>query len=158
MTHPPAWRSFGRLCLILFTGATVQSACGDQRARPPAVAASQPSPMPPPAASTTRLLELRQLMLRHAAWGGHGPLPQRGVNADSVRAVDSQLRDEDLPWLIDLLADDEAIVRVSAAIALSRRDPQAARHVSERLAGMPDGPARRRLQQALAELPAPSSP
>lgn len=124
-------------------------------------APSTPAPMPSSASApppNARLAELRRLMQRSATLGGHGPLPQRGVSAASLQAVDRELQPGDLPLLVELLADDDANVRLVATHLLSRRDPAAGDHVRARLANAPEGVFKRRLQDALIEISLPQPP
>ena len=119
------------------------------------------APMPVSASGPTsnaRLAELRRLVQRSTTLGGHGPIPQRGVSAASLQAVDRELQQADLPLLVDLLGDDDAVVRLVATHLLSRHDPAAADHVRVRLTNAPEGLFKRRLQDALIEINLPQSP
>ena len=140
---------------LLTCAVALLAGCND--GEPPGTPAPMPSSAsaPPPNA---RMAELRRLMQRSTTLGGHGPLPQRSVSAASLHAVDRALRPGDLPVLVELLADDDANVRLVATHLLSRRDPAAGDHVRARLANAPEGVFKRRLQDALIEisLPQPS--
>ena len=106
-------------------------------------------PRPPPP-TDSRVLRAR--ILRQTGRGGHGPLPQRGVNADSLAALSRQWQRADVPACVDLLTDDDAVVRLSCIHLLARHAPEAVGLVEARRAALPQGTPRMHLDAALIDL------
>lgn len=97
---------------------------------------------------------LRRLVLEHAGHGGHGPLPQRGVNAQGLARIQAAWEPGDAALCLDLLTDDDPVVRLSCTHLLARLAPDAQARVQARIDTTPPGPQRQRLSLALVDLQA----
>lgn len=136
--------------LLLLCTAACTTSCREAGA-PPASAASAP-PSGSGSASGTDAASLRGRILRSIGRGGHGPLAQRAVNAESLAALSGQWQAEDAAACLELLADEDALVRLSCLHLLARHRADAVALVEARRAALPSGATRRHLDNALIEL------
>lgn len=154
--RPPHWLALG-----LGLAMSGLPACGDASREPASNATPAPgaaSAAPAPAAPAARREALRRLALAEAAHGGHGPLPQRGVNAQGLARLQAAWRPGDGPLCVDLLTDDDPVVRLSCTHLLARQEPGAAALVQARIDATPAGPARQHLTLALIDIQTAAPP
>ena len=102
--------------------------------------------------TSARAKYIKELIDKYKEWGGHSPIPQRVVNANTFAKVRQEIGLKDSPALMILLQDDAEEIRSMAAILLDCVDPNAENKIEKQLSKESNVDRKDRLQDALLQI------